>query len=148
MLFALIGLGLLMVNAVLMLSDRAPGALRRLSDRLDTRGSRAAQAARRVAADSSFLDAAIAIHIAAWAAATIAVGIVVWSWRGLVTVAIGMFALSVVVEASQQFLTDTRTVTSRDVVGNGVGVGLGVVCVAVCYLMWSAAHAMSPRRRR
>lgn len=59
-------------NVALMLSDRAPGFLRRTF--ADTAG--------RIAADRLPESAAVT-RIAVWATATVLMGLTIWTWRGL-----------------------------------------------------------------
>jgi hypothetical protein len=149
---ALLGVAALLFNAALMLSDRAPGALRtiggdfvrRLSERIDTDG-RAAQ----VLNDPRLPESDTIVHVAVWAVAVTLVGWALWSWIGLLAGAVAVFAASLVVEAAQGRLTDTRAVEASDVSANLTGVVLGVVFVALCYLLYSAlAHLFASSRTR
>jgi hypothetical protein len=122
---------------MLMLSDRAPGFLRRLSgdlaERIDSSG-RPAQ----IATDDRLPDGDTLVHILVWAAVVVLVGWAVWSWRGLVIVSGTVFGASVVIELSQAHLTQTRESQWGDIVANAVGIVLGAAVVALCYLLWSA----------
>lgn len=146
----LIALGAVAFNAALMLSDRAPAALqrvsgglaRRLSERLDAdQRSRLAELSGDGRADSDFV-----VHVGVWAVATVLVGIAVWSWGGLALGAVAVFAGSLVVEFGQGVWSDTRSVESDDIVANAVGVGAGACVVVVLYGFGAIlAAAVRPR---
>lgn len=147
----LLGVGALVSILGLMMSDRAPGLLRRvlgdtverLSARIDAGGRAAA-----VAADSRVPESDAIVHVAVWAVAMLLVGLAVWSWAGLVAGAGAAFALGVIIELAQGRVTDTRAVELADVMANGAGVALGVAGAATCYLAWSAlARLARPRTR-
>jgi len=140
-------LGLLMVvfNAALMLSDRAPGlfgdSVRRLSERIDAGGRVGA-----VAADPRLPESDTLVHVGVWALAAGLVGVAVWSWRRLILGSALVFAGSLVVELSQDRLSDSRSIERTDIAANAAGVTLGLVAVAGCYVVWSAmAHLVGPR---
>lgn len=148
-LIALLGLGAVAFNAVLMLSDRAPRVSRRLggelmvrlSERLDSGG----RAGRFI--DDPRLPASDAlVHIGVWGVAMLFVGLAVWSWRGLMIGAGAVFMLSAVIEVGQQRFTRTRTFELGDIVANGIGVALGTVVAAVGYGLWSASARLLPTR--
>lgn len=134
---AMLGVGVLVFNAALMVSDRAPGflgtAARRLSERLDA-GSRV----RSAATDPRLPESDALVHIAVWALAIGLVGIAVWTWRGLLGGGVVVLGFSLVVELSQERLSDSRGFEMSDVGANAVGVVLGLLAVAVCYVTWSA----------
>lgn len=137
---ALLGGGVVLFNAALMLSDRVPGVTRRLgsdlvtrlSDRLDA-GSRPA----RLAADPRLPSGDAIVHIGVWATAMLLVGLALWSWRGLVVGAAATFVASAAIEVGQGRYTDGRTPQFSDLAANGVGVAAGTVTSAGCYLLWS-----------
>ena len=137
---AILGLGAVAFNAALMLSDRAPGASRRigggiiarLSERLDA-GGRPAQ----LANDPRLPTSDTLVHIGVWGVAMLFVGLAVWSWRGLAVGAAIVFACSAVIEIGQDRYTSTRTFELGDIVANGIGVALGTAVAAGCYLLWS-----------
>lgn len=137
---ALLGVGVVLFNAALMLSDRAPGVTRRiggdlvarLSERLDASSHPA-----RIATDPRLPPSDAIIHIGVWAVAMFLVGLALWSWRGLVLGAVITFATSAAVEIGQGRYTDTRTSQVGDLVANGVGVAAGTVAAAGCYVLWS-----------
>lgn len=146
---ALLGLGAVLFNLVLMLSDRAPSVSRRiggdvlarLSERLDT-GGRAGQ----LMDDPRLPSSDAIVHIGVWGVAMLFVGLAVWTWRGLLIGAGLVFALSAAIEVAQQRVTRTRTFEIGDVVANGVGVALGTAVAACCYVLWSwAAGIVSAR---
>ncbi|MDF2732332.1 MAG: hypothetical protein K0S92_963 [Desertimonas sp.] len=136
---ALAGVVALLFNAMLMLSDRAPGALRRIGgdfarrlfDRIDANPAD-------VLADPRLPESDSVVHIAVWAMAIVLVGWAVWTWIGLAIGAVAVFAASLVVEAAQGRWSDTRAVEISDVRANAVGVLVGAVVVAMCYIAYSA----------
>lgn len=146
---ALLGVTALLFNGMLMLSDRAPGALqriggsavRRLFERIDL-GGRGAD----VLNDPRLPEDDAIVHIAVWALAAVLVGWALWSWIGLAVGAIAVFAGSLVIEAMQGSLSTTRQVESSDVKANLVGVVLGTTVAAACYLAYSALATLFRRR--
>lgn len=139
---ALTGLGALGATGLLMLSDRAPGLLQRLSDRIDAPGSRVGRVTSLVPLSQSDTD----VHIVAWGALMVAAGVVVWSWRALPLTAAVVFGLSVSVEIGQELFTDIRSFEVSDIVANAIGVALGVGVMVVLHLVWTALRpgARSP----
>jgi hypothetical protein len=139
--FAALGAAVLLFNAMLMLSDRAPGLMRRIGGdfvrrlfaRIDA-GDRASQ----VLNDPRIPESDAIVHIAVWALAIGLVGLAVWSWRGLVLGAAAVFAASLVVEAAQGRWSDTRAVEASDVRANAAGIVLGTIAVGLCYVAYSA----------
>ncbi len=135
----LLGVAMLLLNGALLLSDRAPGVLRRifgeparrLWDRIDA-GASAGLPGGRVP-QSDFI-----VHVAIWAIAAALVGLALWTWRGLAYGALGVFASSVVIELAQGTLSISRTVERNDIIANATGVVLGSTAVAACYVLWSA----------
>lgn len=146
---ALLGVAAMLFNAMLMLSDRAPGALqrvgggavRRLFERIDLGGRGAG-----VLDDPRLPENDAIVHIAVWALAAALVGWAVWSWIGLAIGAVAVFAGSLVIETLQGSLSSTREVESSDVKANLAGVVLGSAVVAACYLAYSALATMFRRR--
>ena len=140
-LVALVGVAALMFNAMLMLSDRAPGALqriggdavRRLFERIDL-GGRGAD----VLNDPRLPEDDAVVHVAVWAIVAVLVGWALWSWIGLAVGAIAVFAGSIVIEALQGSLSTSREVEASDVMANLAGVVLGSAVAAACYLAYSA----------
>lgn len=148
-LFALVGLAVIGSNTAIMLSDRAPGVLRRLSagfadrlsERLDT------TAPRRLATDPRLPDSDLLVHIGLWAVAVILVGWALWTWAGLAIGASGVLALSFVVEVAQERMTSTRVFDPPDLVANTIGVALGTIVVAASYVAWNAVGHLGARER-
>ena len=146
---ALLGVAALLFNAMLMLSDRAPGALqriggdgvRRLFERIDL-GGRGAD----VLNDPRLPEDDAIVHIAVWALAAMLVGWALWSWIGLAIGAVAVFAGSLIVETLQGSLSTTRQVESSDVKANLAGVVLGTVAAAACYVAYSALASLFRRR--
>ncbi len=140
----LLALGAGLFNAGLMLSDRAPAVTRALFGDFAVRMSARLDATRRVeeATDGRMPGSDAIVHIGVWAVAMTLVGLAVWRWWALVVAAVATFALSVLVELGQGRFSDSRAVERSDVVANGVGVALGVVACAACYLAWSGASAL------
>ncbi len=141
----MLGVAVLVFNALLMLSDRAPSALRRvggdfvrrLFERVDA-GARAAD----VLADPRLPESDAIVHVAVWAVAVGLVGLAVWTWRGLLVGAAAVFGASVVVEAAQGRWSDTRAVEASDVRANAAGVALGTIAVGLCYVTYSALSGL------
>lgn len=146
-LFGVLGLGMVLFNVALMLSDRAPGFLRsvfgdavvRLSDRIDA-------PARIPAGQLPETDAVV--HIAVWAAAMLLVGLTIWTWRGLVIAALVVLASSIAVEIAQGVYSSSRMVERTDAIANAVGVGVGTLLAASAYLIWSVGAALGGSGRR
>lgn len=137
-------------NVALMISDRAPGALRRLggefverlSARLDA-GDLARLATDPPVADPTFAGSDAVIHVAVWATAMTLCGLAVWSWRNLAAAAVVLLAGSLVVEIAQGRYTYSRAVEASDVAANAGGVLIGVTVAASCYTAWSAGAIVS-----
>ncbi len=132
-------LGALAANAAILLSDRAPGLLSRVSNRIDAgRGARAADVARaHISADSDF-----AVHVMIWAVGAVLVGLAAWSWLSMLLGGAALFASSVALEAAQHFFTTTRIVQAADVAGNALGVAAGLALVTAFALVWRATGAV------
>ncbi len=130
---ALVALGMALAGALVLMSDRAPGLLERVSRRIDAGSSRAAQLASQTRPQSDF-----EIHIVLWAVITIVVGLTMWSNRSVLASAIVVLMTSVVVERAQEALTLSREMQISDVVGNTIGVlaGLGVVTGLAILIGW------------
>ena len=131
--FAALGL-----NAVILLSDRAPGLFRRLSARIDAGVKQAAGAAgvdvpgNSVRVPRSDFD----VHVLIWAVAALLVGLATWSWLSLFMASSTVYASSVVLELAQGAYSRSRTVQFSDLVGNAVGVMIGSGVVAAFSLAW------------
>ncbi len=132
-----IGVGALLFNVVLMISDRAPaitrrmfgGFAQRLADRLDATST--------IEAGGLPGNDAI-VHIGVWAVATTLVALTLWRWSTLIPVAVAVFAASVMVELGQGRYSTSRAVEVSDLLANGVGVGVGISAAALCMLAWSS----------
>lgn len=137
---ALLSLGALLATAVLLLSDRAPGLLRRLSTRIDFGSSRAAQVASRARPQSDF-----EVHVSVWAVVALLVGLTMWSNRSVLASAVTVFVGSVLAEWGQQVVTSTRNLQVPDIVANGFGTlaGLGLVCGIAILMGWEDTPARS-----
>ena len=135
----MLGAGVLLFNAALMLSDRAPRATRRILGGFQRRLSERIDADGRVhlAADEHLPESDAIVHIGVWAVAVILVGLMVWSWRGLAVAAVGVFAVSVAIEIGQGRFSETRSVESGDILANATGTAAGVAVAACAYLAWS-----------
>ncbi len=134
----LLVLGSVAANAAILLSDRAPGLLRRLSVKIDAGGSKAAGVASR--AHISTDD--FAIHVLIWGIAAVLVGLAAWSWGSMLFGGAAVLASSVGLEAGQRFFSTTRTVQAADVTANALGVAAGLGAVAVLALFWLGAAAV------
>ncbi len=136
----LLSLGALAANAVILLSDRAPGLFRRLSARVDAGVSRAAGATGvdvpggSVRVPQSDFD----VHVLIWGAAALLIGLAMWSWASLLLGSATLFGSSVVLELAQRTYSSSRTVQFADIVANAVGVIAGTCVVAGFALAWAA----------
>jgi hypothetical protein len=134
----LLSLVALAVNAVLLLSDRAPGFLSRVSARIDAGVHRAAGAAGvdvpggSVRVPQSDFD----VHVAIWALAALLVGLGMWSWASLVMASAAVLVASGVLELAQQAYSRSRSVQIEDMLGNTLGVVTGTCAVAAFALVW------------
>lgn len=141
---ALTGFGASLVAVALLLSDRAPGIVetafgdraRRLWERIDA--SERAQ----FVTEGELPQTDFIVHVAIWTVLAALVGLAVWSWRGLVVAAVVVAAASGLLELAQGRYATTRVVEMRDMAANLLGVGLGVVLAALCYVVWSAFAAL------
>ncbi|MGI8983678.1 MAG: hypothetical protein ACR2HM_03960 [Acidimicrobiales bacterium] len=146
----LFSLAAVAANAVILLSDRAPGLLRRLSVRIDAGVNGAVGAAGvdigggSVRVPRSDFD----VHVLIWGAAALVVGLAAWSWFTLLLGSSAVFASSVVIELAQAGYSSTRTVQFIDVVANAVGVIVGTCVVAAFALVWRLFSGLAARRRR
>ncbi len=123
---------MLLVSAVVLLSNRAPGLLAWFSDRIDGGSSRVAQVASQVQPRTAFQ-----IHLLLWAVTTSVVGLAMWSSRSVLGAAIAVLILSLVSERAQEVLTQTRSLQMSDAVANVFGVLAGSGCDArVALLGW------------
>lgn len=143
----LVALGGLLFTAALLLSDRAPGLMRRvlggaaerLWARIDAAGAPTTigQEAR---ARPDFV-----VHVVVWAIVTLLVALTVWTVRGALLAMAAALAAGVALELLQGAWTHSRAVEFVDVVGNATGVLVGGV--AAVGAMGIAAALSSPRTR-
>ena len=135
-----LSLGAFAINAVILLSDRAPGVFRRLSSRIDAGVHRAAGAAGvdvpggSVRVTRSDFD----VHVAIWAVAALLVGLAMWSWASLVMASAAVLVTSVGLELAQQAYTRSRSVQFEDILGNTLGVVAGTSAVVAFTIVWRA----------
>lgn len=143
---ALLALVNVTANGLIMLSDRAPGLLRRLSTTLDSGVARAADAAgaARAAADARIPQSDFPVHVAVWATAALLVGLAAWSWPSVVGGAGVVLGLSAGMEAAQGLYSSTRSVQSADLVANAVGVAAGAGAAALLAVLWRLGHRAGP----
>lgn len=146
------GLGVALSTAALMLSDRAPGILRRLFGEFAVRLSARLDAGQRgrlvdLAGDPRLPDGDLLVHVALWAVVTVFAGLTVWSLRWLLPTAFVVGAASITVELLQGLLTDTRVVDPTDIAANLAGVAAGTALSLAAYASWSALAAVFSRRR-
>jgi len=134
----LLGVAALAVNAVILLSDRAPGLLSRLSARIDAGVNRATGAAGVdvPGAGVRVPQSDFGLHVAIWAVAALIVGLAMWSWASLVMGAATVLAASVALEFAQEPYTRTRTVQMADLLANTLGVVTGTYAVVAFALAW------------
>jgi hypothetical protein len=124
-------------NVILLLSDRAPGLLSRISRRIDAGVDRAADATGigvpggNVQARSDF-----DVHVAIWAVSALLVGLAMWSWLSLLVANGSLFSASVALELAQSTYTRSRNVELVDLAANAVGVLVGTVAVAAFAVLW------------
>ena len=146
---ALVGCALVLANAALLISDRAPRVLqtlfgdsaRRITDRLDA-GGRAELAldAREIGSDSI-------VHFGLWSVAMLIVGLAVWSWLGLATASVLVAATSLFLEVAQGRYSTSRAVEASDAAFNLLGVAAGAAGAALVYLAVEAGGRLfTPRR--
>lgn len=134
---SLAGIGIVLINAVLLLSDRAPRILRsvfgdgvrRITDRLDAGGrGNAAITARDIGDDSI-------VHFGLWAVAMFVIGLAVWSWIGLATASLAVAATSLMLEVAQGRYSSSRAVEVSDAAFNFLGVAAGATVAACLYML-------------
>ena len=145
----LLGLGAMLITVALLLSDRAPGALRSVfGDRVRDLWARIDASGRVDLPPGSELPPTdFLVHIAIWAVVTTLVGLAIWSWRGLVFAAVVLLGTGIALELAQGRYATTRQVEFHDVVANGIGIGAGVLVSALCYGAWSGVASLTRRAR-
>lgn len=133
---ALLAFGILLTNATLLLSDRAPRVLhnifgdfvRRITQRLDADASaEATLRARDIGGDSI-------VHFGLWAVAMLVVGLAVWAWAELLIASSTVAAISLVLEVAQGRYSSTRAVEAIDAAFNLLGVAVGAGAAAAVYV--------------
>ena len=138
----LLSVGAGAANAVVLLSDRAPGLLRRISRRIDAGVDQAANATgidvpgRDGRGPPSDFD----VHVAIWAVAALLVGLAMWSWLSLLLGSSLVLGASVALELAQAGYSRTRAVEMSDMAGNAVGVLAGTFAVAAFALLSRIIH--------
>lgn len=146
----LLSLAAFAANAVILLSDRAPGLLSRLSSRIDAGVHQAAGAAgvdvpgRSLSVPQSDFD----VHVVIWTVAALLVGLAMWSWASLVMGSAAVLVASVGLELAQPVFTASRTVQFGDLMGNVVGVATGTCAVTAFALVWRLFLSTRPSARR
>jgi hypothetical protein len=145
---ALLAVGMLAVAGAVLLSDRAPGVLDSVSDRLDAQLEERAPEARRAARDAvegtRAEESDVLAHIGLWAAATALLGLATWSWPSLSATVILLVAASTGLELVQEELAPTRITERSDLAANLVGIALGLAAVIAV----NAASGLPARIRR
>ena len=130
-----LGAAALAANTVILLSDRAPGLFRRLSDRLDVGTVRTAAAQVTPGGDVPRSD--FILHVTLWAVATALIGLATRSTRSRVMAASTVLAYSVALEIGQGVFTQSRSPQAADIVANAIGVAAGLaLAVAVGLVLW------------
>lgn len=143
-----LGAGVLLVNTSLLLSDRAPSLLERgfraifsrVRSRVDVGGRDSIPGIDR-APETDFIA-----HVGLWGVAVVLIGLALWQWRSLLMTAIGVALCSVALEVAQGSFSRTRTVQREDLVGNAVGVVIGSLFVACCFIAWTTVSLFLERR--
>lgn len=145
----LLALGALAANAVVLLSDRAPGLLSRLSRRIDVAASRAADAAGIdvTRGDVPVPQSDFDVHVLIWAVAALLVGLATWSWVSLFLANGAVFVASIALELAQDVYSSSRAVQLSDLFANAVGILAGTAVVAVFGLLWRVTHPRRPLTR-
>jgi hypothetical protein len=143
----LLAVGALGANALILLSDRAPGLLSRIARRIDVGVARAAGAA---GVDVSRGDVPVPrsdfdVHVLIWGVAALLAGLAAWSWASLFLAEGAVFLASVALEAAQDVYSTSRSVQLSDLMGNAVGVLAGTGAVVAFALLWRITHVRSGR---
>jgi hypothetical protein len=135
-----------MFTAALLLSDRAPGLMRRvlgssaerLWARIDAAGAPTALG------EEARTRPDFVVHLVIWAVVTVLVALTVWTVWGVVWAMVGTLAASVTLELLQGRWTHSRAVEAVDLVANTTGVLIGGV--AALGIM-GICSAVTPARR-
>jgi hypothetical protein len=144
----LLSVGALAVNALILLSDRAPGVFSRLSSRLDVGVHRAAGAAGVDVPGTTVRvpQSDFGVHVAIWAVAALLIGLAAWSWVSLLMASATVFAASVVLELAQGVYSG-RSFEFSDIAGNALGVLIATALVAAFALVWAIRVSPGSGRR-
>jgi hypothetical protein len=144
----LLALAVLGVATIVLLSDRAPGVIESVSERVDAqleeRAPEARRAARDAVAGTRAEESDVLAHIGLWAAATVLVGLATWSWPSLAVAVVLLVGGSTALELVQEELAPTRITERSDLVANAAGIALGVALVIAV----NAASGLPARIRR
>jgi len=145
--FGLLSLVVVLFNVALMLSDRAPRALRRVFGDAVVRLSERIDATARLPAEQ-LPESDVVVHIVVWAIAMVLVGLTIWTWRGLLISSLAVLATSALVEIAQGVYSSSRVVERSDAMANAVGVVVGTLMAASAYVLWSVGAALIRPSRR
>ncbi len=135
-------------TVVLLLSDRAPGLVRRLfGDAARSLWARI-DADRRAAIEATGATAEpdVVVHVLIWLVVSSLVGLTIWTWRGLAATAIVTALASLALEFGQRRWASTRAFEMSDLVANLVGVGLGTATAAAVIAAWAGVAVLLERR--
>jgi hypothetical protein len=133
-LFAVVGL------AVVMLSDRAPGLLgevtERVAIRVDDRAPEARESLNAALEGTAAEEKDVQAHVILWAGVTFLLGLVSWSWRSLAVITVLIAGAATALELLQERLAPTRLTETGDLYANAAGIAVGLVgVVAVSFLV-------------
>ena len=136
------------VNALILLSDRAPGVFSRVSLRIDAGMHRAAGAAGVDVPGTTVRvpQSDFGVHVVIWGVAALLLGLAAWSWVTLFLASAAAFASSVVLELAQSVYSQ-RNFEFHDIAGNAVGVLLGTGLVVAFFAVWTLSTRPSAPRR-
>ncbi len=147
----LLAVGVAVVAAAVLLSDRAPGVVADVSEQVSTRLDRRAPAAgvraRRAVARTGIEERDTWAHLAIWGSATLFAGLASWSWRSLAVVVALLVAGSTALELLQEELAPSRITEWSDVAANLAGIAIGLAAV-IAIASLSGAPALLRRWRR
>ena len=145
----LLALGGLLFTGALLLSDRAPGLMRRVlggaAERLWARID--AAGAPTTLGEEARARPDFVVHVVVWAVVTLLLALTVWTVYGVVLAMAGAFAAGVAIELLQGRWSHSRAVELGDIVGNGTGVIAGGLAALVVMGLWSVTGGRSARTR-
>lgn len=145
-LVALLAVAALVGAGLLLLSDRAPDVVDEVADEVRRRAPSDTRRSVRDAVDRTGVEESDTFaHIGIWAAATVLVGLAMWSWRSLVAAVVVLVGGSTGLELVQEELAPTRISETSDLLANAVGIGLGL---AVVVLVSTVSGVPARLRRR